>query len=306
MVTLFLLLKNLKFDQPKLFRTLATARAITLLAFLLAIYFSAGTTQVNAEPLKANIEFSESLEPLQAGLREGERMKLKAGASDRNKQITGWRRVPDWFAGTWHKEKTTRYVEGRPISYQTRADLITGYQQDAKGRIWQPTFNRVAQVETDEYVEYQMQQRPTVYENYSSKYVSFSLSTRVRVDKETNQIMSSFQQEDLSVSTPEPDGSVKAVVECRVFNQNGKVKFEDTIIVMEEKIEDFNPIDEFNGVDYRQNFIQFLQAKGHPELIPADRPKSILTATQQRILSNEANNNRLPTANSASKFDEQE
>ncbi len=305
MVTLFLLSKFLKFDRSKLFRTLAAARAIALLAFF-SQSFSICVTPAIAEPLKANIEFSESLEPLQAGLREGESMKLKAGTSDTSKRITGWRRVPDWFAGTWHKENTTRYVEGRPVSYQTRADLITGYQQDAKGRIWQPTFTSVAKVETDDYVEYQMPQRKTIYENYSTKYVSFSLSTRVRVDKETNQIMSSFQQEDLSVSTPQPDGTVKAVVECRVFNQNGKVKFEDTIVVIEEKLEDFNPIDEFNGFDYRQNFIQFLQSKGHPELIPPDRPKSILTATQQRILSNEASFNRLPTAKSASKFDEQE
>jgi hypothetical protein len=305
LVSLFLLSKKSKFHRPKLFRTLAAVRGITLFAIFTA-YFSFCISPAISEPLKANIEFSESLDPLQAGLREGERMTLKAGAANTQKKITGWRRVPDWFAGTWHKERTTRYVEGRPVSYQTRADLITGYQKDAKGRVWQPTFTSVAKVETDDYVEWQMPQRKTVYENYSTKYVSFSLSTRVRVDKDSNQIMSSFQQEDLSVSTPQPDGTVKAIVECRVFNQDGRVKFEDTIEVIEEKLEDFNPIDEFNGFDYRQNFIHFLQSKGHPELIPPDRPKSILTATQKRILSNEASFNRLPTANNAHKFDEQE
>lgn len=253
-------------------------------------------TPALAEPLKANIQFDHELAPLKAGLREGERMNLKGvaegvnlkgGASDGGRQITEWRRIPRWFAGTWHRERTIRYVEGRPMSYQTRADLITGYQEDAKGRIWQPVFTSLRKVDADEYIEYQMPQRKTVYAIEQGKYTSFSLSTRIRVDKESGTIISSFQQEDLSVSQPESDGVVRAVVDCRVFNQNGKVTFEDTIEVVEQRIEDFNPIDEFNGVDYRASFIRFLEEKGHSELIPPERPPSVLTRNQERILSSE-------------------
>lgn len=282
----------------KLFRTLAEFRAgvcapICILALVCSICCAfCVTPSLRAEPLKAGIEFSDSLEPLKAGLREGQRMNLGAVESGK-RNITSWRRIPNWFAGTWHKEKSTRFVNGKPVSYQTRADLITGYQMDAKGRIWQPIFVNVGKVETDDYIEYQMPQRKTIYAMEKGKYTSFSLSTRVRIDKDTNQIMSSFQQEDLSVSTPQSDGVVKAVVECRVFNQDGRVKFEDTIEVMEVRVEEFNPIDEYNGIDYRDSFIKFLEASGHPELIPPDRPKSVLTETQERILSLETRNNRM-------------
>ncbi|MCC7532153.1 MAG: hypothetical protein IT342_26860 [Candidatus Melainabacteria bacterium] len=245
----------------------------------------------SAEPLKANIQFDQELSPLKAGLREGERMNLKGVATD--KQITEWRRIPRWFAGTWHRERTIKYVEGRPVSYQTRADLITGYQQDAKGRVWQPVFTSVRKVDADEYIEYQMPQRKTVYAIEQGKYTSFSLSTRLRVDKETGRIVASFQQEDLSVSSPEEDGVVRAVVNCRVFSQDGKVKFEDTIEVLEQRTEDFNPIDEFNGIDYRASFIKFLEESGHPELIPPERPPSVLTQNQERILSSEKKDNSL-------------
>lgn len=244
-----------------------------------------------AEPLKANIQFDRELAPLKAGLREGERMNLKGVATER--QITEWRRIPRWFAGTWHRERTIKYVEGRPVSYQTRADLITGYQQDAKGRVWQPVFTSVRKVDADEYIEYQMPQRKTVYAMEKGKYTSFSLSTRIRVDKETGKIIASFQQEDLSVSTPEADGVVRAVVDCRVFSQDGKATFEDTIEVVEQRTEDFNPIDEFNGVDYRASFIKFLEEKGHPELIPPERPVSSLTQNQERILSSEKHDNSM-------------
>lgn len=282
----------------KLFRTFANFFAgVSASTFLLALLFSiccclCVSPCLRAEPLKAGIEFSDSLEPLKAGLREGQRMNL--GAVETGKRnITAWRRIPNWFAGTWHKEKSTRMVNGKPVSYQTRMDMITGYQMDAKGRIWQPVFVNVGKVETDDYIEYMMPQRPTIYAMEKNKYTSFSLSTRVRIDKDTNQIMSSFQQEDLSVSTPQSDGVVKAVVECRVFNQDGRVKFEDTIEVLEQRIEEFNPIDEYNGIDYRDSFVKFLEASGHPELIPPERPKSVLTENQERILSVETRTNRM-------------
>ncbi len=256
-----------------------------------------------AEPLKAGIEFDHELAPLKSGLREGQRMNLGAIRTGRA-DITEWRRIPSWFAGTWHKEYSTRYVDGRPIKYQTRADLITGYQKDAKGHIWQPVFVNVGKVETDDYIEYQMPQRKTIYALEKGKYTSFSLSTRVRIDKDSGQIISSFQQEDMSVSTPMDDGMVKAVVECRVFNQDGRVKFEDTIEVVEERTEEFNPIDEFNGVDYRASFIRFLEASGHPDLIPPERPKSVLTQSQETILSNEARVNRMAGQGNKRKEDE--
>ncbi|MBA3993978.1 MAG: hypothetical protein C0469_10660 [Cyanobacteria bacterium DS2.3.42] len=306
-------------ERVRLFRTLVlNVRAISFSFFILSLFcllVGASIAPVGAEPLKANIQFDDSLAPLQSGLREGERLNLSGNAKEderknlsgnakdgermklsgnaAQKQITEWRRIPRWFAGTWHREKTTKYVNGRPMSYQTRADLITGYQQDAKGRIWQPVFNSLRKVDADEYIEYQMPQRKTIYASEKDKYTSFSLSTRIRVDKETGKIISSFQQEDLSVSTPEGDGVVKAVVDCRVFSQDGRVTFEDTIEVLEQRIEDFNPIDEFNGVDYRASFIRFLEEKGHSELIPPERPPSILTSTQERILSGEKQDNAL-------------
>lgn len=285
-------------ERETLFRTLVlnirAASLISVCIFAILICVAGFTlSPAFAEPLKANIQFDDSLAPLQAGLREGERMKLSGAAAERQKQITEWRRIPTWFAGTWHREKSTRYVNGRPMSYQTRGDQITGYQQDAKGRIWQPVFNSLRKVDADEYIEYQMPQRKTIYANEKDKYTSFSLSTRIRVDKETGQIISSFQQEDLSVSRPEGDGVVKAVVDCRVFSQDGRVTFEDTIEVLEQRTEDFNPVDEFNGVDYRASFIKFLEDKGHSELIPPDRPPSVLTRNQERILSGEKHDNAL-------------
>ncbi len=55
--------------------------------------------------------------------------------------------------------------------------------------------------------------------------------------------------------------SLKLLLIAACSARNGRVTFEDTIEVLEQRIEDFNPIDEFNGVDYRASFIKFLEEK---------------------------------------------
>lgn len=253
------------------------------------LYFCLGSiSSAGAAPLQAGVEFSHKLAPLKSGLREGQRMNLEA--VETKNEITEWRRIPKWFAGVWHREKTVR-KSGQ--SYQTRADMITGYQADAKGRVWQPVFFRVRKVDAGPYIEYQIPQRKTIFKVDKGSLTSFSQSTRIRISKATGRIVQSFQQEDMSVSEPIEDGLVRATVECRVFSQDGTVELEDTIECEEERIEPFTPIDEFSGTNYRESFIKFLEASGHPELVPTSRPLVAVTPTQSRILRGENRDTKL-------------
>lgn len=209
---------------------------------------------------------------------------MNLSAVETSDEITEWRRIPKWFAGVWHREKTMR-KSGE--SYQTRADMITGYQADAKGRVWQPVFFRVRKVDAGPYIEYQIPQRKTVFKVDKGSLTSFSQSTRIRISKATGRIVQSFQQEDMSISEPIAEGVVRATVECRVFSQDGAVELEDTIACEEDRIAPFTPIDEFSGINYRASFIKFLQTSGHPELVPPERPALALSPLHARILRGE-------------------
>lgn len=57
---------------------------------------------------------------------------MNLGAVETGKRdITAWRQIPNWFA-EYGTRKSTRFVNGEPVSYQTRADLITGYRMDGR------------------------------------------------------------------------------------------------------------------------------------------------------------------------------
>ncbi len=245
-----------------------------------------------AEPLQATVEFSRDLPPLGDEYKEGEQFKIDAAKND--SRVQKWRRVPKWLAGIWHTERTVRKVMGIPVSYQTRANFISGYQSDAKGHIWHPINSKVTRVDANLYYEYQIPQGEQVFTVDRNSSTRFTRSTRVRVAKNTGRILLSFQQEDIAITQPVEEGNCEVNARCCVFDKKGKRIIEQDIVVFQQKIEEFKPIDEFAGENFGKGLADYLIAEGKPDLVPQGTSEpGKLTDLQLEILTQEEKNSAL-------------
>jgi hypothetical protein len=247
---------------------------------------------MSAEPLQATVEFSRDLPPLGDEYQEGAQFKIDATKTD--SKVQKWRRVPKWLAGVWHTERTIRKVMGVPVSYQTRSNFISGYQADAKGHIWHPINSKVTRVDGSGYYEYQIPQGEQIFNVQKLSSTRFTRSTRVRVDKDSGRILLSFQQEDIAVTEPVEDGSCEVKARCCVFDKKGKKVIQQDITVYQERIEDFQPIDEYSGENFVKGLSEFLLAEGKPELVPLKTHEQAKPSDLQlQILAQEEKNSAL-------------
>ncbi|HIA53636.1 MAG TPA: hypothetical protein EYN91_16340 [Candidatus Melainabacteria bacterium] len=244
-----------------------------------------------SEPIKATIEFSRSLPALGDEYADGAQFKIQSAKVAQ--QTLKWRRVPKWLAGVWHTEFTSVNVLGIPIRYPTKSDFISGYQQDAKGHIWHPIINRVSRVDGETYYEYQIPQGDQLFEVDKETSTRYTRSTRVRVNKASGRIITSFQQEDIAVTRPVQEGVVEVNANCCVFNKAGQKVKEQNISVVEERIAPFHPIDSHGGINFVESLASFLKAEEKAQWIPPARELIAPSQIQSRILATEDANSKL-------------
>ena len=250
-----------------------------------------GLPATAAEPIKATIEFSHSLPALGDEFKEGATFQLQT--PKKAEQTLKWRRVPRWLAGIWHTEMTTRNVFGIPVSYPSKSDFISGYQTDAKGHVWHPIIDRVTCVDCGTYNEFQIPQGGQNFTVDRESSTRYARSTRVRVSKATGRIVVSFQQEDIAVSRPIEDGVVKVTANCCVFNISGAKVTEQTIYVMEQRLEPYHAVDTHGGIDFVASLSEYLKSEGKPELIAPNHELISPDEFQARILAKEDQNSKL-------------
>lgn len=246
---------------------------------------------IGIEPIKAGVEFSRSLPSLGDEYKDGEEFHLQAGKAVA--QTLKWRRVPRWLAGQWRMESTTRLIMGVPVKYPTKGEFISGYQADSKGHIWHPITDRVSRVDGGGYYEYQIPQGEQVFVVDRESSTRFTRSTRVRVNKNSGRIMGSFQQEEKAVSRPLEDGMVQVTAECKTFDKTGRPLVDQTIYVVQERVEPFHTIDAYGGVDYCASLNDFLKAEGKPELVASAHDVTAPDELQAKILNDEDQNQKL-------------
>ena len=202
---------------------------------------------------------------------------LRAGATFNEGNIQkipkeeGWYWVPRWIAGSWHRETQTAYTENGPVTQRNRSEKHFGMQQDSNGEIWDYYHVPIKQVaEGSAFTEYKVMRSYSILPAGNGKFAMKSRSTCVRVDRNTNKIISSHTQEDINTFSPQGRGVIRSDCSMRLFDTNGKPKDSATGYYTCDMVQPFQPTNFLDGKDLRKSFKNFLISHNWPKLVPLD------------------------------------
>jgi hypothetical protein len=246
---------------------------------LLAAILAFGLTNpVQSTVLKGGVEHSDSLKPIESSLAPGQVYDPNnlpmVGAVETNR----WYRIPDWLAGTWHKESQTDYFR---YDYATRVTDTTtrtaparsdgrwGTQMDEKGAVWQydPTPFTAKVDSGDEYVV-QLVRVSEPVEATDKVFVRRSVDTQIRIEKATNRIKSVESGEQITQYVPEGEQLVKRETSAKVFDDDGRPVLLGKSFAYENRIAPFQAQDTYQGKDMRVLFKKFLQSQNETAFLP--------------------------------------
>ncbi len=220
--------------------------------------------------LKGQVDHSEKLAPLDESMQTGANFDSQA-ISQHAKYASNWFQIPAWFAGLFQSNSTTIDYQKDYVSGETAHPNHTlsslgqeshGYQQDAKGNIWhyyvesgsskaeqakQFTFNQI-----DWY-------GPEVVEK--DRVVMRILATSLIVDKRTGVIVDSFRREDIKTYEPIAEGQIKVNYTSKSFDSHGLPRDLQNGHAIYKRVGAFKPIDNSDGQNYKQLFVDFLRSK---------------------------------------------
>jgi hypothetical protein len=202
---------------------------------------------------------------------------LRAGATFNESNIQkipkeeGWYWVPRWIAGNWHREVQTAFTENGPVTQRNRSEKHFGMQQDSNGEIWDYYHVPIKQVaEGANFTEYKVMRSYSILPAGNGKFAMKSRSTCVRVDRNTNKIISSHTQEDINTFSPQGRGVIRSDCSMKIFDSNGRPKDAATGYYTCELVQPFQPTNYLDGKDLRQSFKNFLISHNWPKLVPLD------------------------------------
>lgn len=239
------------------------------LALGLSVAFVFASNLVGAEPLKAGIEHVERVAPVNPRLLPGqifdERNLPPLGTT------TGWYRIPNWYAGNWHRE--TQVISGffglvKTASKSSRNER-RGYQRDALGGVWdyrdEPALDPVDLGSSIDLKFVQVREPIAI----TGKAVTIRyLATAVLVDKLTRQILRTCQEEDIHTWYPVSASSLRCDASQKFFDVSGLPLGNQRGYFYEQMIQPYAPVDYFNGKDLKADFKLYLQSHGMANRIP--------------------------------------
>lgn len=240
----------------------------TLLGICLALTLSAPSGQ--AKTLVGEIDHSETLQPLDPSIAVGEIFEPSKLPTLESQPSNKWYRIPNWLAGTWHKDSQTDYYR---YNYKTdKTDTTTrtepakatgtwGTQQDDKGTIWQfDPAPFTATVDSGDDFVVQMVRSSEPIDVSDRKFVRRSIDTQIRVSKTNGVIKSVESGEQLTTYRPEGDGLIKRETSAKVFDTQGQPILLGKSFAYENRVNGFTPQDTYKGKDMKKLFQEFLQS----------------------------------------------
>jgi hypothetical protein len=198
--------------------------------------------------LKAGIEHSESVQPLDPQLMPGQRFNPSAVAM--GAPVDEWICIPPWIAGTFYVDKS---LIVQFVDYRTQTQLMPnrmekiyrtfhyGHQLDSNGRVWH--LNRCPyrnSIETEQSVQYNLIRKSRFLHSGNDSIVETATGPALVVSKGTGVIARSTTIE--TFGRFEPDGnSVRKTTSIKGFNPAGMP--EDLIVRVEKAmmLEPFAP-----------------------------------------------------------------
>lgn len=189
-----------------------------------------------------------------------------------------WYMIPAWYAGSKHMETQTilqdyDFRTGETLSAKrtilNRQDLAIGFQMDANGQIWE--FKRAPYTATTDgggtFTKTFVRSREPLQVNQGTVVVRL-VETSVLVDKQTNRIMRTLQEEQVNTYTPAGQGALNIQSSIKGFGADGQAQMQQTSVRSATQVAPFQPINIYNGMDMRLLFRDFMIAHGFANLLP--------------------------------------
>jgi hypothetical protein len=248
--------------------------ALVFLVWLLSTY----QVPVYARTLTAEIELSDTAQPVEGNLRPGDIFDRSHLPSRSGSSITDWYRIPKWLGGTWHKESQTDYflynylnntTDTTPRIQKAVSNGVWGTQQDEQGNVWHfdpVPYNDI--VDSGEETIVQIIRLVEPLEITTDRFVRRSMSTQLRVDKATGKIKRVETGEQITVFTPESPVLIKRQTSSKVFDHDGKPLLRGKSFAFETRIGPFAPRDYYRGQDMKKLFSEFIKMSGATATLP--------------------------------------
>jgi hypothetical protein len=260
------------------------SRRLTFSTLLLLALSALVSPSANCTTLIGEVEHSERLEPIENSLSPGQILDMRNVQQTAGDGKNNWYLVPNWLAGTWHKEQQTDYFrywyktgqeDIETHNVPARSDGTWGTQRDEKGNIWQydpAPFTTSVDSGSDIIIQVVRLSEPV--ECTAKRFVRRSVDTQIRVDKLSNVIKSVESGEQISSYTPEVANLVKRTTSAKVFDQQGQPVLLGKSFSYERKTAEFAPQDIYAGKDMRSLFQQFLQRQAVKPAEPSNSSNS--------------------------------
>jgi len=250
---------------------------LCLVAFLQTLVLSTNlpASQCLAYTIEGKIEHQEALPKVESAVRKG--AKYRVGVND-FEAANNWVQVPAWLSGTWivHEETAvlrhdfkTGQIDRHPTTFITTQEFTYGNQKDRQGNIWHyigvPYTSKTRMATTEDFHEVKEKDFLVATE----KQVQFrSVVTVVRVSHLSGRVAQSFQQESITGYKPVSDGVIQLTASTKTFDSDGNAVYQQDNQARIKRYKHYADVDNKDGKNLKELFIQYLTAKGLTNLLP--------------------------------------
>jgi len=189
-----------------------------------------------------------------------------------------WYWIPPWYAGQKHADSDTiledydfrtgqMFQPNRVI--MNRQDLFIGFQQDRNGQIWE--FKRApysTTVEGSTFFETMLVRNRDPLQVTADKVVVRLVQTAITVDKASQRILRTEQQEQINTYVPSAPGVMSLQTSIKSFGADGAPLLQEYSSRAVVDRAPFQPVDYYQGKDMRVLFRDFMLAHGFARLLP--------------------------------------
>jgi hypothetical protein len=251
------------------------ADKILILVSSLFLFFNCNANA--ASPLQGGVQHSDNLSPVQPELTPGnifnekELPKLDPG--------NVWVAIPNWIAGTWQfKTETVTHMDifdkkkhsKCPFVLRNEFQKVFGYQKDKSGQIWdylKAPYSYTAKLDGGLSGYSRIDSVDEVVNNHD-EVTRKVVGPDAVVEPGSQKILLTNQKECFLRYTPFGDDAIHLDGSTKVFNAVGHPSVLKISNMDATRIKPFEPIDQLDGYDLKQQFAEFLTAQKRAELIP--------------------------------------
>lgn len=236
-------------------------------------------TGAGAAPLilTGGIEHSEKLDPVPPQLQTG--AIFTPQAIPQLQPNNEWYWIPMWYAGQKHADyevvlQDYDFRSGQSITPNrtiiNRQDIAIGFQPDKNGQIWE--FKRAPYqtvVDRGAFSQTMFVRIRDPLQVTANQVTIRLVQTSVMVDKQSQRILKTEQQEQINVYVPTAPGTVTVQTSIKSFGSDGLPLVQETSTRQIVDRAPFQPVDFYAGRDMRLLFREFMISHGYGNLLPA-------------------------------------